>query len=93
MRRMSFCVTAMKPRPGPPKLMALPNAWASPTTMSAPSRPGASSRPSESGSATTTNSAPAAWAISAAARQVLEGAEEVGLLDDDGGRVVADGGR
>ena len=78
MRRMSLVVTAMKPRPGPPKFMALPSAWPSPTTMSAPSLPGASSSPSETGSATTTKSAPAACASSATAGRSSSAPKKLG---------------
>ena len=68
MRRTSSCSAAKTPRSGPPKLIGTPSPCPSPTTMSAPSAPGGVSRPRFTGSATTTSSAPAAWAISAAAR-------------------------
>ena len=87
MRRISLVVTAMKPRPGPPKFIALPSACASPTTMSAPSLPGASRSPSETGSATDDEERAGRVRQLGDGGQVLERAEEVGLLDDDRRRV------
>ena len=72
--------------------MALPSACASPTTMSAPSRPGASSRPERDRVGDHDEQRAGRVRQLGDGGQVLERAEEVGLLDDDRRRALADRG-
>ena len=81
-------MAAKKPNDGPPKSRRLPSVWPSPTAMSTPHSPGVFRMASGSGSQAAMRSAPASCAASASARQVLDRAEEVRLLDDHRADVV-----
>ena len=70
----------------------LPSDWPSPTHTSTPQSPGGLRTPSGSGSAAHTNIAPVDLPASAKPA-VLDGAEEVRLLHEDGRGVVVDGSR
>ena len=83
---------AMKPKYGPPDDSGTPSGWPSPQAMSAPfvpHSPGGFSTASDVGLTTPITSALFACAQSVTRIDVLERAEEVRLLDHDGGDVLA----
>ena len=68
----------------------MPSGWPSPVTISAPKSPGGVSRPSESGLTETASRAPGGVGCLGQGRQVVDAAEEVGVLHDHQGGVLVD---
>ena len=82
----------MKPKYGPPEDSGTPSGWPSPTAMSAPRAPhspGGLSSASEVGLTTAITSMPARMRPVGERIDILEPAEEVRLLDDERGDVLA----
>ena len=90
--RRKRSAAAKNPNDGPPKSSRLPSVWPSPTQMSTPCSPGGFRMPSGSGSAAHTTSAPVRPPGLGQLAELLDRAQEVGLLDEHGGGVVVDRG-
>ena len=85
---------AMMPRYGPPNDKVVAQRLAlRPRRCRRRSRPGRCSRPRLIGSTTAMARAPRAWAAATIAGDVLELAEEIGVLEDHRGGLVGDGAR
>ena len=89
-RRICSSVRRRSRTTGRRKSRRLPSGWPSPTAMSTPQSPGVRRMPRAIGSQAATSRAPASWAISAIALEILDAAEEVRVLDEDRGGLVVD---
>ena len=86
-RRRCSSVAAKNPNEGPPKSSRLPSGWPSPTATSTPHSPGGRRTPSVIASTEATQSAPDVVGGRGERLEVLDRAEEVRVLDEDGGDV------
>ena len=87
-RRRCSSVAQKKPNEGPPKSSLPPSGWPSPTAIWAPHSPGGRSTPRVSASTAATVSAPASRRGRGEGLEILHRAEEVRVLDEQGGGVA-----
>ena len=90
MRRICSSVAQKKPNEGPPKSSRLPSGWPSPRAMSAPHSPGGLQDAERHRVAGDDEQRAVLLGRGAERLDVLDRAEEVGALQEDGGGLVVD---